>query len=196
MSAELFDVVYADPPWRYDFSKSNSREIENHYPTMTIDEICAVEVPAAKNAVLFLWAVAPKLPQGLDVLRAWGFEYRSSAVWDKELAGMGYWFRGQHEHLLVGVRGNWPPPQPGLRVPSVYREPRGRHSRKPEHVRQLIASWYPDARRLEMFCRYPSPGWSVWGNQVDSSRALEEPERFDPAAARFPGQAELFGGAA
>jgi N6-adenosine-specific RNA methylase IME4 len=102
-------------------------------------------------------------------------------VWDKEIPGMGYWFRGQHEHLLVGVKGKWSPPAPRLRVASVHREARGRHSKKPDRVRALIATWYPDARRLEMFCRYPSPGWSVWGNQVDSSLADLPADRFDPA---------------
>jgi N6-adenosine-specific RNA methylase IME4 len=161
---------------------------------MTHDEICAVPVPAAPDSVLFLWAVAPKLPEALAVMAAWGFAYRSGAVWDKDIPGMGYWFRGQHEHLLVGVRGKWSPPSPELRVSSVYREPRGRHSRKPEHYRRLIAAWWPDARRLEMFCRYPSPGWSVWGNQVDSSLALLPAERYDPEAAKRPGQGALFGG--
>lgn len=192
MSA-LFDVVYADPPWRYD-NGTPGREVENHYPTMAHDEICAVDVPAARDSVLFLWAVAPKLPEALDVMSSWGFSYRSGAVWDKDMAGMGYWFRGQHEHLLVGVKGRWSPPAPSLRVPSVHREPRGRHSKKPDRIRALIATWWPDARRLEMFCRYPSPGWHVWGNQVDSSRALEQPDRFDPSA--VPGQDALFGGAA
>lgn len=189
-----FEVIYADPPWHYDFSKSNSREIENHYPTMTQEDICALGVPAARNAVLFLWGVAPKLPEALEVMSSWGFTYRSGAVWDKELVGMGYWFRGQHEHLLVGVKGNWsPPPQP-LRVASVYREARGRHSKKPTAIRNMIATWWPDALRLEMFCRYPAPGWHVWGNQVDSTVADLPFERFDPRA--DAAQDTLFGGVA
>lgn len=181
----LFDVIYADPPWRYD-NGTPGREVERHYPTMSQDDICALPVPAAPDAVLFLWAVAPKLPDALQVMDAWGFTYRTSAVWDKERAGMGYWWRGQHEHLLVGVRGQWSPPAPHLRVPSVIREERGRHSRKPDKVRNMIATWWPDAARLELFCRYPSPGWSVWGNQVDSSLAGLPAERFDPQA--VPGQ--------
>jgi len=189
-----FDVVYADPPWRYD-NGTPGREIERHYPTMSHEDICGVRPPVARDAVLYLWAVAPKLPEAFEVMDAWGFTYRSSAVWDKEIPGMGYWFRGQHEHLLVGVRGKWSPPEPRLRVSSIFREPRGRHSKKPDKVRDLIATWFPDANRLEMFCRYPAPGWHVWGNQVDSSRALEAPDTFDPSA--VPGQDALdFGGAA
>lgn len=188
-----FEVIYADPPWRYD-NGTPGREIERHYPTMTHEDICALDVPSARNAVLFLWGVAPKLPEALEVMSSWGFTYRSGAVWDKELVGMGYWFRGQHEHLLVGVKGSWsPPPQP-LRVSSVYREARGRHSKKPTAIRNMIATWWPDAARLEMFCRYPAPGWHVWGNQVDSSVAALPFEQFDPHAdAR---QDTLFGGVA
>lgn len=96
-----YEVIYADPPWRYDFSKSNSREIENQYPTMSVDEICSLKVPTADNAVLYLWATAPKLLEALRVMDAWGFEYKTNAVWDKQIIGMGYWFRGQHELLLV-----------------------------------------------------------------------------------------------
>ena len=163
-----FEVVYADPPWRYDFSKSDSREIENQYPTMTVDEICALKIPSAKNSVLYLWATAPKLREALQVMAAWGFEYKSHGIWDKEIIGMGYWFRGQHELLLVGTKGKFsPPPQP-LRIGSVIRERRSKHSKKPNAVRDLIASWFPDKNRVELFARQETVGWSVWGNEVKS----------------------------
>ena len=189
---DVFDVVYADPPWRYD-NGTPGREIERHYPTMSHDDICGLDVPAAKDAVLFLWGVAPKLPEALAVMCAWGFTYRSSAVWDKQIPGMGYWFRGQHEHLLVGVRGRWSPPLPSMRVASVHSEPRQRHSTKPARIRALIAAWWPDARRLEMFCRHPAPGWHSWGNQVDSSVANLPADRYDPSEHRgVPGQGDLY----
>jgi N6-adenosine-specific RNA methylase IME4 len=91
----------------------------------------------------------------------------------------------------VGVRGNWSPPPSNLRVSSVYRQERGRHSKKPDAIRSMIATWWPNARRLEMFCRYPSPGWSVWGNQVDSTVAHLPAATFDPAELRHPGQSVL-----
>ena len=94
-----YNIIYADPPWRYDFSKSNNRKIENQYPTMTVDEICNLPIPTSKNAVLYLWATAPKLLEALKVMKAWGFEYKTNAVWDKDAIGMGFWFRGQHELL-------------------------------------------------------------------------------------------------
>jgi len=106
---KLYGVIYADPPWRY-LDATPNRAIENHYPTMSDEEICALEIPADKNCVLYLWAVAPKLPEALAVMEAWGFSFKTSAVWDKVKLGMGYWFRGQHELLLVGVRGRVSPP--------------------------------------------------------------------------------------
>ena len=167
-----YDVIYADPPWRYDFSKSDSRKIENQYPTMTVDEICTLAVPPANNAVLYLWATAPKLLEGLKVMQAWGFTYKSQAVWDKRKIGMGYWFRGQHEILLVGTKGKFSPPEQSKRVGSVLCYARGKHSKKPEEIRDLISDWYPACEKLEMFCRYPAHGWDVFGNQVAGSIAL------------------------
>jgi N6-adenosine-specific RNA methylase IME4 len=163
---EKFDVIYADPPWEYEFSVSESREIENHYPTMTLDELKRLEIPAADNAVLFLWAPPPKLPEALEVMKAWGFRYVTCAVWDKEKIGMGYWFRQQHELLLVGVKGNYSPPPPDKRFPSVIRSPRTEHSRKPEVVYELIEAMFPNARLLELFARRNDrPRWVAWGNE-------------------------------
>lgn len=161
-----FGVIYADPPWRYE-KGAPGREIERQYPTMSDEEICALEVPAAKDAILYLWAVAPRLDAGFRVMEAWGFRYKTCAVWDKVKVGMGFWWRGQHEILMVGTRGKVSPPPKPLRKPSVIRCPRGRHSAKPEHVRDWIAEWYPDVPKLEMFSRLKRPGWEVFGNQVE-----------------------------
>jgi N6-adenosine-specific RNA methylase IME4 len=169
---DLYGVIYADPPWQYDFAETDNRKIENHYPTMTCDAICALKVPAAENAVLYLWATAPKLREALRVMDAWNFAYKSHAMWDKEVAGMGYWWRGQHELLLTGTRGNMPPPPPELRVCSVIRCRRGKHSQKPDEVRAIISKWYPNEKKLEMFARpwtalWPKvDGWQQWGNEV------------------------------
>lgn len=164
--SRLFGVIYADPPWRYD-NGTPGREIERHYPTMSDEEICAMTIPAAKDAILYLWATAPRLESGLAVMEAWGFRYKTQAVWDKVKVGMGFWFRGQHEILMVGTRGKVSPPTPSARVSSVIRCPRGRHSAKPEHVREWIGEWYPDVPKLEIFGRLKRPGWDVFGNQVE-----------------------------
>ena len=135
---------------------------------MSLDEICDMPVEselATDDAVLFLWATAPLLPEALDVMDSWGFEYRTGAVWDKKKIGMGYWFRGQHEHLLVGVRGDPPKPPPKAICSSIIASPRGGHSEKPEAVYRMIEAYYPELPKLEMFARGDRPGWSTWGNQ-------------------------------
>jgi len=163
-----YDVIYADPAWRYDFSKSNSRQIENQYPTMSIEEICQLKVPAKENSVLYMWATSPKLLEAIKVINAWGFEYKTQAIWDKEVIGMGYWFRGQHEILIVATKGKFSPPDQSLRISSVIRERRTKHSKKPIYVRDMIEKWYPNAERLEMFARTTGENWDVWGNEVVS----------------------------
>lgn len=164
--AGAYSVLYADPPWRYEHVKTESRAIENQYPTMALDEICALEVPAADDAILFLWATAPKLYEAMRVLDAWGFTYRTCSVWDKQKIGMGYYFRQQHELLLVATRGTFPAPPESTRESSVYREKRGEHSAKPDYYAELIERMYPAHARVELFARAPRDGWSVWGNEA------------------------------
>jgi N6-adenosine-specific RNA methylase IME4 len=165
-----YDVILADPPWRYDRQSTPNRRIENHYPTMSNAEICALPVAdlAHDASVLLLWATAPKLAECLTVLSAWGFSYVTSAVWDKERLGMGFWFRIGHELLLVGRRPKARATPVSARVSSVFREPRTAHSRKPECVHRWIESAWPNATKLELFARRPRPGWHVWGNEVEA----------------------------
>lgn len=162
-----FNVILADPPWEYEFTKTKSRAIENHYPTMNLETIKSLNIPSADNSILFLWATAPKLEEALEVMRAWNFKYRTCAVWDKEVIGMGYWFRSQHEHLLVGVKGKFHPPAEDKRISSVFREKRTKHSKKPEFIYNLIESMFPGGKCLELFARQKhSEVWEVWGNEV------------------------------
>lgn len=166
-----YSLIYADPPWRYDYSATTSREIENQYPTMTIDELCALPVGdmCADDCVLFLWATSPKLEDSLRVLNAWGFHYRTCAVWDKERMGMGYYFRQQHEILLVATKGEPGVPDPSDRPSSVIRCKRDqKHSAKPAEVAETIEAMYPEARKIELFCRAPRDGWTAWGNQANA----------------------------
>ena len=168
-TSATYPVIYADPPWRYENPPigSTSRAIENHYPTMTLEEICALPVAeiAAPDAILYLWATAPKLAECMEVITAWGFEYRTNMVWDKEKIGMGYHARNQHELLLIATRGSIPPPAAGTQPSSVHREARGEHSAKPEFYRDMIEGFYPSLPRIELFCRKARDGWAVWGNQ-------------------------------
>jgi N6-adenosine-specific RNA methylase IME4 len=162
-----FDLILADPPWQYKITEADNRKIENHYDTQSLDQICANTPPnTAQSCVLLLWATAPLLLEALRVMDAWGFAYKTSAVWDKEILGMGYWFRGQHELLLVGIKGKVSPPSPGARVSSVFREARAKHSAKPECVFNWIEKAFPDAKKLERYARKARPGWACEGNEL------------------------------
>lgn len=169
-TATRYPVIYADPPWRYENPPmgGGNRSIENHYPTMTLEEICALPVKdiAAQDSILYLWATAPKLAECLEVMRAWGFEYRTNFVWIKDKIGMGYHSRNQHELLLVGRRGEIPPPPVEARVSSVVYAPRTDHSAKPVEFYELIESFYPELQKIELFSRSQRDGWSAWGNQA------------------------------
>ena len=163
-----YSVLYADPPWRYDFAVSSSREIENQYPTMETQDICDLPVLsiADTDAVLFLWATSPKLLESLRVMEAWGFTYKTCMVWVKDKIGMGYYARQRHEILLIGTRGHLPTPEPSNRPDSVIMAPRDKHSAKPVRAYELLESMYPGLPKVEIFCRSPRDGWASWGNQA------------------------------
>jgi N6-adenosine-specific RNA methylase IME4 len=163
-----FPVIYADPPWRYEHVKTESRAIENQYPTMDLDAICALPIQklATDDAVLFMWATSPKLAEAMRVLESWGFTYRTCMVWVKDKIGMGFYARQRHELLLIAARGALPVPEPANRPDSVLEAPLGEHSAKPAAFAELIERMYPEHERVELFCRSPRPGWSVWGNQA------------------------------
>ena len=117
--------------------------------------------------MLFLWATAPMLPEALEVMAAWGFEYRTNFVWAKDRAGTGYWARNQHEHLLVGVRGDVPAPAPGAQWASLIAAPVREHSRKPDEARRMIEAYYPTLPKIELFARGEArPGWDAWGMEA------------------------------
>lgn len=166
-----FDLILADPPWRYRDAKP-WQQIENHYPTMSLDEICALPVAsvAAKDSVLFLWTTSPKLEEAFAVIRAWGFEYKTSMVWKKEGAiGMGYYARIDHEFVLIATRGAPGVPDAENRPSSVLHAKKKRHSEKPAVFHEVVERMYPNALRLELFCRNPRPGWYAWGNQAEGA---------------------------
>ena len=165
-----YGVIYADPPWRFEpYSRTTGmdRAADNHYPTSRLSDIKALDVKsiAARDCVLFLWATVPMLVQALEVMRDWGFEYKSQAVWAKDRVGTGYWFRNQHEILLLGTRGHVPAPAMGTQWSSVIQALVRRHSEKPEVFREMIESYFPTLPKIELHARGPiaRPGWDVWG---------------------------------
>lgn len=168
LPSNRYSLILADPPWRYDFSNTSGRAVEQHYPTMDLDSICALDVRALaeENAVLFLWATSPKLPEALRVVEAWGFKYKTSAIWRKSGLGMGYYFRIDHELLLVATVGEPGVPLSEHRVSSVIDAEKSAHSVKPELFREILERMYPAARRIELFSRSARRGWDAWGNEA------------------------------
>lgn len=167
-----FPVLLADPPWRYEHVVRDEDAIEHRYPSMALEDICALPVAtvATETAVLFLWTTSPKLREAFAVVDAWGFVYRTCMVWVKDGLGMGHWARQNHELLLICARGDFPPPPPAARSASVFTAPKGRHSEKPALVYELIERMYPGLPRLELFAREAREGWAAWGNESGGPR--------------------------
>ena len=162
---EPFACVYADPPWRYD-NRGTRGAAEDHYETMSLSEIAALPVAqiVAPKALLWLWVTNSFLLDVKPIITAWGFEFKTTMVWDKARPGLGNFLRNSHELLLVCNRG-------GLLTRrknqlSVVRIRPGRHSSKPAKVRDIIEGNSPEPR-IELFARHRVPGWAAFGNQPD-----------------------------
>jgi N6-adenosine-specific RNA methylase IME4 len=150
---------------QYDRRWAVSREIENHYPTMTTEAIYTLPVAGfcTSYAMLFLWSPAPLLTDALKIMTAWGFEYATCAVWVKDRFGMGVYVRQQHELLLIGKRGLGIVPDPSKLSSSIIEAARGAHSRKPDEAYELIERMYSALPKIELFARHGRAGWAAWG---------------------------------
>ncbi len=166
-SGTVFSTIYADPPWPYSNTAARGAA-ENHYCTVSLDAICSepVRALAAENAHLHLWTTNSFLREAFDVIRAWGFTYKSCLVWVKPQIGMGNYWRVSHEFLLFGVRGSLSFQDRTIRSWQLAR--RTVHSRKPFLFRSLIEQVSPGPC-LELYGReeQPNTGWTVYGNQVE-----------------------------
>lgn len=183
-----YAAILADPPWPFDTwsDRGKDRGAENHYPSMSIDDISALPVAdlAAPDALLFLWATWPRLPDALWVMESWGFQYKTGGAWRKLSAagrtavGTGYLMRSSCEPFLLGVRGD-PPIVRGAHA-NLIEAMRREHSRKPDAVYGMIADMMVvRGPFLELFARgTPAKGWKAWGNQMTEARSQksEEPE--------------------
>jgi N6-adenosine-specific RNA methylase IME4 len=164
-----YPVYYADPPWQFGVRSDvtgREKSAENHYPTMPTADICSLLAELIGGdwpAVFFCWATNPMVLDAAEVLRACGFTYVHHWIWDKEVAGTGFWGRDRHELLLIGRRGDVAAPLPGSQPETVHREKKGRHSAKPDFYAETIERLYPGIARLELFCRKPRAGWDAWG---------------------------------
>lgn len=172
----IYDVIYADPPWRYSNVLPQWGSAELHYPTMSIDELCSLQIPAGNDAALFLWVTNPFLRDAFQVIDAWGFEYKTNIVWVKtnlKKPGSGFWLRGRHELLYICGRGSFVPNQVGKEpIGSVISENSAlaadvqEHSKKPDVVYEIIEGMYPEGKYLELFARQRRAGWESWGNEL------------------------------
>lgn len=174
-----FSTILADPPWR--FANRTGKVAPEHrrldrYSTMSLDAIKALKVAsvATKNAHLYLWVPNALLPDGLEVMAAWGFRYVSNIVWAKRRIdggpdgrGVGFYFRNVTELLLFGVRGSLRTLAPGRSQVNMIETRKREHSRKPDEQYDLIESCSPGAY-LELFARHPRDGWGAWGDESSS----------------------------
>jgi len=168
LPTDKYRIIYADPPWKYgDQLTENYGSVKFHYPSMTISELCLLDIAgiAADNAVLFLWVTSPLLEECFPVIKAWGFKYKTSFVWDKIKHNMGHYNSVRHELLLVCTRGSCLPDVAKL-FDSVVSIERAEHSVKPKEFREIIDTIYPNGKRIELFARNEADGWERWGNQA------------------------------
>jgi len=181
-----YQIIYADPPWSYKVwsNKGMGRSAEHHYPTMNKKDIQNLPIQniCADDCVLFLWVTAPCLLEGIELIKAWGFEYKTIGfIWvkrnkkaDSWFWGMGYWTRANSELCLIATKGK--PKRIDAGVHQVLDDRVMRHSEKPNSARERIVKLMGDIPRIELFARQKTEGWDVWGNEVKSDIELKEKE--------------------
>lgn len=174
-----YSTILADPPWQ--FTNRTGKVAPEHrrlrrYETMTLDEICAMPVAshAADAAHLYLWVPNALLAEGMAVMEAWGFRYKTNLVWFKvrkdggpDGRGVGFYFRNVTELVLFGVRGRMRTLAPGRTQVNLFATRKREHSRKPDEFYSLIEACSPGPY-LELFAREKTPGWKQWGNEIET----------------------------
>lgn len=186
-----YGLIYADPPWQFRTwnKKGVGRCAENHYNTMSIEDICAFPVAdlADKDCALFLWATLPMLPEAFKVIEAWGFNYKTAAfVWikrnkvaDSWYYGMGYWTRANAEICLLATKGKIR--RQSNRVHQIIDTRLEAHSKKPNVARDRIVELMGDIPRIELFARERFNGWDCFGNEVDGDIIYEGGQFYEQA---------------
>jgi N6-adenosine-specific RNA methylase IME4/ADP-ribose pyrophosphatase YjhB (NUDIX family) len=164
MPDDVFEVVYADPPWQYNNS-GFEMSAENKYPTMSIEDMKQnIKFKTSENAILFLWVTNPLLYECFELINEWGFEYKTNFVWTKERHTAGFYIFGKHELLLICTKGNNNLPK--KKYKSIILGENIVHSKKPEIVYEMIEEMYPHKRYLEVFARKKRVGWKSYGNEI------------------------------
>ena len=186
MQNKKYQIIYADPPWQYK-RKAGQGIASDHYPTMSLQEICNLPVGnlADKNCALFLWVTFPQLREGLSVIQAWGFQYKTVAfVWVKQnkkadtlFLGLGHWTRSNAEICLLATRGTIR--RKSAYVSQIILSHIEKHSKKPDEARDRIVELIGDVPRIELFARQATPGWDVWGNEIQSDIEMKSEEEIE-----------------
>lgn len=174
MVKRKYSIILADPPWKYRSGHIKGAGC-NHYPVMELDEICSLPIDkiSADNCILFLWTTFPKIYEALDVITAWGFEYKTAAfVWIKQnpkskdwFTGLGRWTRSNAEICLLATKGK--PVRFSKAVHQLIISPVEEHSKKPDIARDKIVELAGNLPRIELFARQKVLGWDAWGNEVE-----------------------------
>jgi len=171
-----YQVIYADPPWSYGNKmtgpdKKPCSSADNHYQTHATSDISKINVQnlADDDCLLFMWTSSPHMEQAMELMRKWGFEYKTVAfVWDKQAINPGFYTMSRCELCLVGkkIGGKIPRPRGARNVRQFISEKRGRHSAKPTEIRKRINEMFPTQDKIELFARNTEPGWDCWGNEA------------------------------
>ena len=175
-----YDIIYADPPWDYNGKTQQNGTTAvasaiDHYPTMKLKDLKALDVKsiASPNSLLFMWSSSPHLAQAIELMTAWGFEYKTIAfVWEKQKTNPSYYTLSQCEIVIVGKRGTIPQPRGSRKERQFLSEMRTSHSTKPDEIRQRIARMFPTQRKIEMFARTRHDGWDAFGNEIEGSVSI------------------------
>lgn len=173
-----YQIIYADPPWKYNDRKCNGA-CENHYQTMKIDDICKLPINqiSDKDCVLFLWTTYPMLQEAMQLIKLWGFTYKTIGFqWLKlnkkgkgYFFGLGRWTRGNTEPCLIAVKGKPYKHVISKCISQLVEFPIGKHSEKPPITRNKIVDLLGDLPRIELFARQQVDGWDCWGDQICSN---------------------------
>ena len=181
---QQYEVIYCDPPWDYNERTFRNKEANDtgaasdHYPTMKPDELCAMNVNhlAAKNCICYMWTTGPQLDVSIDVLKAWGFKYKTIGfVWEKLITNPGYYTMSSVEICIVGIKGAIPKPRGTRNERQFYQEKRQRHSAKPTRFIERIDRMHPTQNKLELFSRRAHPEWYCWGHDAVGQGAVVIP---------------------
>jgi site-specific DNA-methyltransferase (adenine-specific) len=183
-----YQVIYADPPWHYNNSLDNASNqnskinADKVYPTMSSKDIAHLPVKGITedDAICFMWTTDTHVPQAIEIMKAWGFTYKTIAfVWEKLTKNgksamvMGPWIHKNCEICLMGTKGKMMQHLRDNKVQQLVKAQRTKHSKKPQEVADLITRMFPAGEKIELFARDAKPGWDVWGNEIQNDIQMD-----------------------